>query len=178
MEVRLELVELTLDPRDGRGVIVLEHRPSGRAFPVWVDERDAAAIARATAGRATSRPDTQELLYAVALALGAEVRHAALTRVIGGVVHAELCLVHGDELFALDARPSDAIAVALRAGAPILVDDDLLEQVAARVREAEARVLPPSGAAAAEPALQSTAERWNILLEHLSGEHIGPPSEA
>lgn len=174
MEVRLELVELTLDPRDGRAVIVLEHRPSGRAFPIWLDERDAAALARAATQRPSDRPDAQELAFAVALTLGAEVRHAALTRVIGGVVQAELCLAHGDEVVCLDARPSDAIAVALRAGAPILVDEELLEQVAARVREAEARVLP-QGRAGAEPALQSPAERWNILLEHLSRERVGPP---
>ena len=178
MEVQLELVDLTLDPRDGRAVVVLEHRASGRIFPLWVDEREAAALARASTAKATPRPDPQELLFAVILALGAGVQRVNIARVTGGVVHAELRLLHGDEVVALDARPSDAIAVALRSGAPIVVEEDLLDQVSARVREAEARALPASRGTGAERLVQSPAERWNILLEHLSREPVGPTRKA
>lgn len=178
VEVVLELLELTLDPRDGRAVVVLEHRETGRVLPVWMDDRDASSVANAARGLSTPQPGPHDLLYTALVALGAEVGHAALRSVAGGVVRAELCLLYADERVLLEARASDAIAVALRAGAPILAAEELLDQVDARVREAEARLLPAHRTAAAEPVLQSTAERWNQLLEHLSREPLGPTPQA
>src|SRR5690606_29064144 len=76
--VGLSVAALTLDPRDGRAVLLLVHAPSERVFPLWLDERDAAALARAAHGRHTSPPDPQDLGAALLDVTGARVEHAAL----------------------------------------------------------------------------------------------------
>lgn len=168
MHVPLTVANLSLDPRDGAAVLLLEHAATGRVFPLWLDDRQAATVARAADGQRTPRPESADLMHGIVRALGGAVRQAVITGVVGGVVQAEIVLGYADEESVLDARPSDAIALALLEGAPLLVEDGLLEQVAARVREAEARVAPDRDYAAAEPVYQSAAERWNALIGHLS----------
>lgn len=173
----MEVAALSLDPRDGRAVLVLVHEPTGRLFPLWLDDRDAASIARAHAGKRAVPPDSHELTAAIVDVVGCSVEHATLVGITGGVVRARLGLVFGDERVSLEARASDAVSLALRAKAALLVDEALLEQVAARVREAQARVSPSSGAAA-EQVFQTQGERWNQLLDHLSSAPEGPLYEA
>lgn len=167
-QVQLRVAAVTLDPRDGRAVVVLVHEASGRVFPLWVGDEEAAAVARALAGRGQpSSTDTHGLLAAAVRVLGASVEHVELTGVISSVVTAQVFLGDAEGVSALAARPSDAVALAVRLGAPILVHDELLAQVAARVADAEART-GARNPAAAEPVQLSQAERWNQLLAHLS----------
>jgi uncharacterized protein len=167
-QVHLRVAAVTLDPRDGRAVILLVHEPSGRVFPLWVGDDEAAAVARALAGRGqSSSTDTHGLLVTTIRALGASIEHVELTGVVSSVVTAAIALGDAQGLSLLGARPSDAVALALRLGAPILVHEELLAQVAARVADAEARTGSRSPAAA-EPVQLSQAERWNQLLAHLS----------
>lgn len=165
---------VTLDPRDGRAVVLLVHDAPPRAprvFPVWLGDDEAASIARALSARpgepVKSAPDTQSLLVATVCALGARIDHVELTGVVDRVVTAVVVLSDAEGSVQLPARASDAIAVALHMHAPIVVHDDLLSQVAVRVADAEARTGSRS-AMAAEPVQLSQAERWNQLLAHLS----------
>lgn len=175
MQVPLRVSLVHLDPRDGRAVLVLVHELTARVFPLWVGDAEAASIARAVEGATSPRPDAHDLMATLVRGLGGQVLAVELTGVVGGVVVAEVVLGGADEPFVVEARPSDAVALALRAGCPILVEDELLEQVAARVREAELRAGPPGkgGSGGAEPVVQSTAERWNALLQHLGGAREG-----
>jgi hypothetical protein len=167
-QVQLQVVSVTLDPRDGRAVVLLVHEATGRVFPLWVGDEEAAAVARALAGRGhTASTDTHGLLAATVKALGATVEHVEITGVISSVVTASVALGDADGVQTLPARPSDAVALAVCLGAPILVHDELLAQVAARVADAEART-GSRNPAAAEPVQLSQAERWNQLLAHLS----------
>lgn len=168
MLVPLRVAGVTLDPRDGRAVVVLFDDESGRAFPLWVADDDAAAIARAIAGRGqSSSTDTHGLLWASVRSLGAAVEHVELNGALHGVVTAAVTLSDASGPLTLAARASDAIALSLRAGAPILVHEELLAQVASRLADAEARTAG-HGPAAAEPVQMTPAERWNALLAHLS----------
>jgi hypothetical protein len=72
------------------------------------------------------RPLTHDLAKSLILGLGADVRRVAITRVEDRTYFAEIQLVRGGELLSIDARPSDSIAIALRCGAPIFADEDLL----------------------------------------------------
>ncbi len=111
--------------------------------------------------------DSRGLLAAVLARLGASLEHIEITGVVDGVVTATVAIGDAAGTVVLPARASDALALALRMDAPILVADDVLSLVAARVAEAETRTgsRPPM---AAEPASMSQAERWNQLLAHLS----------
>lgn len=174
-QVRLRVGAITLDPRDGRAVVLLVHDAPNRAarvFPVWVGDDEAASIARALASSVSTSndervPDTQVLLVNTVQALGAIVDHVELTGVVDRVVTAHIVLGDAEGNVQLAARASDAIAIALHMNAPVVVHDDLLSQVAMRVADAEARTGSRS-ATAAEPVQLSQAERWNQLLAHLS----------
>jgi bifunctional DNase/RNase len=149
-------------------VVLLVEQPGVRVFPLWMSDDEAAAIARALAGRGqSSSTDTHGLLAASIRSLGASVEHVELTGVLSSVVTATIALGDAEGATELQARPSDAIALALRMSAPILVNDELLAQVSARVAEAEART-GSRNPTAAEPIQMSQAERWNQLLAHLS----------
>ena len=173
--VRLRVGAVTLDPRDGRAVILLLHGESGRVFPLWVGDDEAASVARAVrsanaathAAAAAGPPDAQGLLAATLHLLGAGVEHVELTGIADRVVTALIAIGDAEGTTLLPARPSDAVALALRMNAPIFVHDALLTQVAARVADAEART-GSRAATAAEPVQLSQAERWNQLLAHLS----------
>ena len=168
MLVPLRVAGVTLDPRDGKAVVVLAHEPSGRSFPLWVADDDAAGIARAVSGRGqSSSTDTHGLLWAAVRSLGAAVEHVELNGALQSVVTAAVTLSDAAGPIVLAARASDAVALALRAGAPILVNEELLDQVAARLADAEARTAD-HGPTAAEPVQMTPAERWNALLAHLS----------
>lgn len=147
---------------------MLAHEESGRAFPLWVADDDAAAIARALSGGGqSSSTDTHGLLWAAVRSLGAAVEHVELNGAVHSVVTAAVTLADAEGPIVLAARPSDALALALRSGAPILVHEELLAQVAARLADAEARTAG-RGPTAAEPVQMTPAERWNALLAHLS----------
>ncbi len=178
MQVPLRVSMVQLDPRDGRAVLLFVHEASGRVFPLWIGDQEAASVVRALEGATSPRPDAHDLMANIVRGLGAQVQSVELTGVVGGVVVAEVVLCGADEPILIEARPSDAVALALRAQCPILVEEELLEQVAARVREAEARVGPARGSSAAEPVMQSAAERWNQLLEHLGGARQGQRYES
>jgi bifunctional DNase/RNase len=162
----LSVQGIQLDSRDGRAILVLADEDTERCFPLWLGDHEAQSIARAL-GRAAAAPDAIEVLAGMICGLGAKLVHVEVTGAVHRVVTAALVVADASGHIAIPARASDAIALALRLDAPILVPDELLSQVAARVADAEARTQsrPP---AAAESVLLSTAERWNTLLAHLS----------
>jgi bifunctional DNase/RNase len=166
---RVHIATIALDPRDGTAVVVFEHRESGAVFPLWVADEEARTLADIVAGVTTGAHGSEgaHLLHGVIGALGGVVREGRITSVTNQVVRAEVRVCHGDEERIFSARATDAIALALRAGAPVVVDSALLDVVAARVREA-CDLVSPTTMAGAEIQAQSTAERWNQLIAHLS----------
>ena len=168
VQIPLRFAQLMHDPRDGRAVILLVHEPSGRALPLWLADDDALMILRALRGESTAVPDGAALAHSLVELLGGGIDHVSIDRIAGGVAQASITVVDARGELRLAARPSHAVALALRAAAPILTSEDLLEHVTARLAEAEAR-RQHKVAVAAESVVQTPAERWNQLLAHLSG---------
>ena len=104
---------------------------SGAALPIWIGPDTAAAIQGALSGTRNERPLTNDLLLSTFEKLGVRVARVGITGFVpfadptqpGGVFYATLYLERGSERIEVDSRPSDAIALAVRTGAPIDIDD-------------------------------------------------------
>lgn len=175
--VVVHLVSIILDPRDARAVVVLQDA-RGRALPLWVD--DAAATAIAAADRGASRGLAAQVLVAALAVTGGAIAHVELRAPQGGTLRAVVAVVGARGVIELPAQASLAVATALEQGCPIVVDEALIAWTHQRVVEAAARAQPPSdsrGGAVDEPLTQTTAERWNALLQHLADKlHDERPS--
>jgi len=105
-------------------IVLVRPISGGAILPIWIGPNEAAAIAMAQQGVAAPRPLTHDLFVATLLQLGTPLLSVRITRLEEGVFFAELVL----ESQTVDARPSDAIALALRAGVPILLSDEVLAE--------------------------------------------------
>ncbi|NLJ81305.1 MAG: bifunctional nuclease family protein [Firmicutes bacterium] len=106
-------------------VVILTDDQEERYVPLVIGPAEANAIALVLEKVEVARPLTHDLFLNSILALGAKVDKAVLTDMADDVYYAELYLVQGKKTIKVDSRPSDAIALALRAGVPIFVDDKI-----------------------------------------------------
>jgi bifunctional DNase/RNase len=126
--VEVEVRSVRLDPDAGSPVVELvEKAARRRQLPIWIGPFEAQAIAVELEGIAPPRPLTHDLMGAVVEALEGRLDRVVITQLVGGTYHARLDLVRsGGRPVSLDARPSDALALALRLRRPIFVDDAVL----------------------------------------------------
>ena len=114
--------------------------------PIWVGTQEAASISVAVSGEEPPRPLSHDLMKRLLDTVGASVDRVDVTRIEDGTFYAELSLTTGTGPVVLDCRPSDAIALATRAGAPlfvaesVLADAGVLEEEEVDPEEAEERV--------------------------------------
>lgn len=119
---------LVLDPNTQAPVIVLKDESGDICLPIWIGIAEATSIASAIKQVSMARPLTHDLMYDVFVELGIKVERIVITELKDSTYYAELVLAHGDKAIILDSRPSDAIALALRATAPIYVMQQVLDQ--------------------------------------------------
>ena len=119
---------LVLDPNTQAPVIVLKDESGNLALPIWIGIAEATSIASAIKQVSMARPLTHDLMYDVFIELGIKVERIVITELKDSTYFAELILAHGDKAIIMDSRPSDAIALALRATAPIYVMQQVIDQ--------------------------------------------------
>lgn len=119
---------LVLDPATQAPIVVLKDETGEVTLPIWIGIAEATSIASAIKQVAMARPLTHDLFYELLLELGITVQRIVITELKDSTYFAELVLGQGERVFVLDARPSDAIAMALRATAPIFVAQSVLDQ--------------------------------------------------
>jgi len=117
---------LTMDPITNMPIVVLRDVEGQRVLPIWVGPSEANAIALQIENVTTPRPMTHDLLRLIITELQASVQRVVVTDLKENTFYALIYLQTGGGLVAVDARPSDAIALALRAKAPIFVDEEVL----------------------------------------------------
>ncbi len=121
------VARIGVDRTTNTPVVVLQEAIGDRVVSIWIGAPEANAIAMALQGVRPPRPITHDLIRHVLEGLGGELVRVAVTAVRDSTYFAELLIRRGgNHLAAVDARPSDAIAIALRASAPILVAESLL----------------------------------------------------
>jgi bifunctional DNase/RNase len=126
--VRVDVEGVFVSPGSMAPVVMLAERDGRRTLPIWVGYLEAEAIRRNLTGERESRPMTHDLLGDAVRSLGGDVERIVVTRLDAGTFFARVHLTARGDTLSLDARPSDAIALALGAGAPIFVARRVLDE--------------------------------------------------
>ena len=124
--VEVVLRAVRVDVGSSTPLLLLEEVGGNRVLPIFIGAPEAAAISYALQGVKTPRPMTHDLLGNTIAALGAQLCASEISELVDNTFFANLRLLRGTEEILVSARPSDAVALALRVGAPILVHDELM----------------------------------------------------
>lgn len=127
MEIEVKIRALMMDPNSGTPIIILKDVNSETMLPIWVGAYEANAIALEIEKIAPQRPMTHDLLRNLIVEMGASVERVVITELRDNTFFAviEMRSLDGTAMM-LDSRPSDAIALALRADCPIYVDSEVI----------------------------------------------------
>jgi bifunctional DNase/RNase len=158
MDVEVRIRGLMMDPATNMPIIVLKDVGSDTVMPIWVGIFEANAIAIEIEKMAASRPMTHDLTRNIIHNLNAELERVVVMEVKDDTFYAVLWLRQGDELITIDARPSDAIALALRSDCPIYVSEQVMQSAKLNTSG------PPDG---------PTTEQLRGWLEGLNDEDLG-----
>ena len=128
-KVSLEIVGLTYsESSTGAYVLILGDRLSQRRLPIVIGGGEAESIAVGIERQRNGRPHTHDLFLRFAKEFGVEIMEVVINRFRDGIYYAMLVCKQGDELTMVDARPSDAIAIAVRAGCEIYAYETVMEE--------------------------------------------------
>lgn len=138
MEIEVKIRALMMDPNSGTPIVILKDVNSETMLPIWVGAYEANAIALEIEKIAPPRPMTHDLLRNLIIEMGARVERVVVTELRDNTFFAviEMRASDGSPMM-LDSRPSDAIALALRADCPIFVDMDVIRASRNTVMSAE-----------------------------------------
>lgn len=153
MLVEVRVQSLGLDRSSNTPVVILQELEGERVLPIWIGPGEASAIAMQLAEMEFARPLTHDLLVSVLGGLGGDLNKVVITRVEQSTYYAELIIRRNGEVIAVDARPSDSIAVALRMDARIFAQEELLERASIEITEDEQAVIQEK-----EPYVSSSPE--------------------
>jgi len=122
-----------------RHVVILKEPDHERYLPIWIGAWEASAIAMRLQGLTPERPQTHDLFASVLAELGVSVGRVVIAELSDETFHARLVLESGDRTIEIDARPSDALALAVRVGVRIFAAESVLDQagLGADVADAE-----------------------------------------
>lgn len=127
MEIEVKIRGLMMDPNSGTPIIILKDVNSDIMLPIWVGAYEANAIALEIEKIAPQRPMTHDLLRNFIVEMGARIERVIVTELRDNTFYAVIEMRNNaDDVIMLDARPSDAIALALRADCPIYVNEEVI----------------------------------------------------
>jgi uncharacterized protein len=127
MQIEMSIKGLMVDPITNTPIVILRDKDGQKVLPIWVGIFEANAIALQIENIATPRPMTHDLLRNVIHDLKAEVQKIVVCDLQENTFYALIYLEMNGGTVAIDARPSDAIALALRTRAPIFVEDTVID---------------------------------------------------
>lgn len=157
----VSIAGLTMDPTSNTPIIILKLVSGDQAIPIWIGLLEATSIASALQDIKFDRPMTHDLFKNFVKNIKMEVSKVEVCDIQDNTFYAKIHFTSKETNFSIDARPSDAIAIALRFQAPIYVDDKVLEK--SQMVEADPEMLVKS----------EEGEKWAEYLEKLSPEDFG-----
>lgn len=126
MLVEMKVEGLLFDPRSNMYILLLKEADGSGTLPIWIGKPEADSIALALGKVVTPRPLTHDLVKNIAEGLKVKITRIAVTEVIDNTYYALIYLNDGKKETLIDSRPSDAVALALRAQAPIFVEESIM----------------------------------------------------
>lgn len=153
----VEVVGVRVEMPSSQPIVLLREVDGERFLPIWIGAVEATAIAQAQQGLSPDRPLTHELMRNILTAHNRELTAVNIVSLEDGVFFADLVFLDGVEV---SARPSDAIALALRTGTPVFVADDVLDEAAIEFPEES-------------PDENTEVEKFREFLDQISPEDFG-----
>lgn len=158
--IKMTVSGLTIDPFTNMPIVIMKDEDEKIALPIWIGLIEASSIATEIEKIELSRPMTHDLLKTMIHELGAEVQRVEINDLMDNTFFATLYLTGNNKTLAIDCRPSDAIAIALRTGAEIYVDRKVIEK---------SRKIETDG----QSQDQLKEQKWTEILENLEPDDFG-----
>ena len=158
---KVSIAGLTMDPASNTPIIILKSEENQQAIPIWIGLLEATSIASALQNIKYERPMTHDLFKNFTEMLHISVAKVEVCDLRDNTFYARIYFVSEKSNFDIDARPSDAIALALRYDAPIFVEDSVMKK--SKMPDGEMEVMDTS----------EEGKKWADYLENLSPEDFG-----
>ncbi len=162
---KANIAGMTVDPASNTPIIILRLPEDDQAIPIWIGLFEATAIASALQNIQFERPMTHDLIKNLLLQLNITVSSIEISDVLKNTFYAKINFTSIERNFSIDARPSDAVAIALRFNAPIFVDDKVIKKTkdTDSLKTDPAKIFDKS----------EEGEKWTEYLKNLSPEDFG-----
>ena len=158
---KVSIAGLTMDPASNTPIVILKSEENDQAIPIWIGLLEATSIASALQNIKYERPMTHDLFKNFTELLDISVAKIEVCDLRDNTFYARIYFVSEKNNFDMDARPSDAIALALRYDAPIFVEDSVMQK--SKMPDGEMEVMDTS----------EEGQKWADYLENLSPEDFG-----
>jgi bifunctional DNase/RNase len=135
--VKMTLVGVRVELPANQPIVLMQEEEGERFLPIWIGAFEATAIAFALQGVETARPMTHDLFKNVLDELEVEIEQVVINDLIDGTFYAEITLHKGESKHVISARPSDAIALAVRMGVPIFAEEKVLDEASILIESNE-----------------------------------------
>ena len=152
--VAVRVAGVALDESADSPVVILEELDGARRLPIWIGLSEAHSIAARLASETPPRPNSHDLAQRLIEGLDGRVERVVVTALRDGIYYARIDLVHDGRTLEVDARPSDAIAIALRLSAPLFVEAALFDTAGP--------ALGPSGREVHHPAAERQVDAFRL----------------
>ncbi len=158
---KVSIAGLTMDPTSNTPIIILKSEENDQAVPIWIGLLEATSIASALQNVKFDRPMTHDLFKNFTEIMNIAILKVEVCDLKDSTFYARIYFESEDESFDMDARPSDAIALALRFDAPIYVDEKVMEK--SKMNQDVAEVIDES----------EEGKKWADYLKNLSPNDFG-----
>ena len=133
----MDIYGVSFDLVGKQPIVLLKTKDGNRYLPIWIGQPEAAAILMKLQGASTPRPMTHDLVTEILSQLDAQVTRITVTELRENTFYAQITVQMDGQEIDVDSRPSDAIALAIRAEAPIFAADHVIEESAIEFEEGE-----------------------------------------
>jgi bifunctional DNase/RNase len=158
---KVSIAGLTMDPASNTPIIILKSEENDQAIPIWIGLLEATSIASALQSIKYERPMTHDLFKNFSDTLKISIARVEVCDLRDNTFFARIYFVSKENNFDIDARPSDAIALALRFDAPIFVEDSVMQK--SKISDTEGEAMDTS----------EEGKKWADYLANLSPDDFG-----